>query len=218
MQLILAVLLLAGCKDPNTNPGTDPGQPVVRNDVMTYITTADNTMHFDKVGKNFIDGLNMNPEITLTLDPATRYQVFDGFGAAITGASAFNLMQMPQDARTKLLRETFSVSEGMGYSYVRVPIGGSDFNSRSNYDYTCCDQFGLENFALTSDEVDYIIPVLKEILAINPDLKVMGTPWSCPLKKGSAAIGTSLLCWMIWKSWGIQRHMQLHTSPINRFF
>lgn len=175
----LAVLLCAGCKDKKNNPGEDPVTPTT-NDVMTYITTADNTMHFDKVGKNFIEGLNMSPEITLTLDPKTRYQEFDGFGAAITGASAYNLLRMPAEARAKLLKETFSVDEGMGYSYVRVPIGGSDFNSRSNYDYTCCDQRGLENFALTSDEVDYIIPVLKEILAINPNLKVMGTPWSCP--------------------------------------
>ena len=70
---VLSVLctVLSCCKDPNTNPGTDP-EPVSQHDVMTYITTADNTMHFDKVGKNFIDGLNMNPEITMTLDPNTR--------------------------------------------------------------------------------------------------------------------------------------------------
>lgn len=179
LYISLAVLLMEGCKGPNPNPGTEP-EPTTQHDVMTYITTADNTMHFDKVGKNYVEGLNMSPEITLTLDPQTRYQQFDGFGAAITSASAYNLMRMPAEARQKLLKETFSVSEGMGYSYVRVPIGGSDFNARSNYDYTCCDLQGLENFALTSDETDYIIPILKEIIAINPSLKVMGTPWSCP--------------------------------------
>lgn len=177
--MFLAALLLVGCKDPNTNPGTDPGTQT-QHDVMTYITTADNTMHFDKVGKNFIEGMNMNPEISMTLDPNTRYQEFDGFGAAITGASAYNLSRMPAEARAKLLKETFSVEEGMGYSYVRVPIGGSDFNARSNYDYTCCDEQGIEHFALTSDETDYIIPILKEILTYNPNLKVMGSPWSCP--------------------------------------
>ena len=113
IPFVLAVLLLTGCKDSNSNAGTDPVNPT-QSDVMTYITTADNTMHFDKVGKNFIEGMNMNPEITVTLDPATRYQEFDGFGAAITGASAYNLMRMPQDARAKLLKETFSVEEGMG--------------------------------------------------------------------------------------------------------
>ena len=175
--------LLMGCNAPVEKP--DNGKQPTDNDttakVETYITTADGTMRFTAVAREYAEGLNMSPEKTLTFNPQKRYQQFDGFGAAITGATAFNLMQMPEDRRQQLLQETFSVEEGMGYSYVRVPIGGSDFNSRSNYDYTCCDQKGIENFALQSDEVDYIIPVLKQILAINPDLKVMGTPWSCPI-------------------------------------
>ncbi len=185
--LFLAALLLTACNtpvtppDPDTDGGSKGDSTITQQKVQTYITTADNTMHFDAISKDLSEDLNTSPEITLTLNPAVRYQEFDGFGAAITGASAYNLMRMSAAHRAKLLRETFSVSEGMGYSYVRVPIGGSDFNARSNYDYTCCDIKGIENFALQSDELDYIIPVLKEILAINPALKVMGTPWSCPL-------------------------------------
>lgn len=178
-------LLLAACDPkpvtPPDSPSTDnPDTAAVVRRVATFITTADNTMRFTAVGKDFAEGMNMSPEQTLTLNPNQRYQTFDGFGAAITGATAYNLKQMPADRREKLLRETFSVKDGMGYSYVRVPIGGSDFNAHSNYDYTCCDTEGIDHFALTSDELDYIIPMLREILTINPDLKVMGTPWSCP--------------------------------------
>ena len=172
---------LLGCNTPIDNPDNNNNDTIPVRDVMTYVTTADGTMGFVAIGKDYAEGLNMSPERTLKLNPNVRYQTFDGFGAAITGAAAFNLMQMPAERRQKLLVETFSPDKGMGYGYVRVPIGGSDFNSRSNYDYTCCDIQGIENFALTSDELDYIIPVLKEILAINPDLKVMGTPWSCPI-------------------------------------
>lgn len=173
---------LLGCNTPIDNPKDDPtNEPTPQRDVMTYVTTADGTMGFVAIGKDYAEGLNMSPERTLKLNPNVRYQEFDGFGAAITGAAAFNLMQMPAERRQKLLVETFSPEKGMGYGYVRVPIGGSDFNSRSNYDYTCCDTKGIENFALTTDELDYIIPILKEILAINPALKVMGTPWSCPI-------------------------------------
>lgn len=174
-------VLLTGCNTPVDKPNN--GKPTDNDTtakVETYITTADGTMRFTAVARKYAEGLNMSPEKTLTFNPQKRYQQFDGFGAAITGATAFNLMQMPEDRRQQLLMETFSVEEGMGYSYVRVPIGGSDFNARSNYDYTCCDQKGIENFSLQSDELDYIIPVLKQILAINPNLKVMGTPWSCP--------------------------------------
>ena len=173
---------LLGCNTPVDNPKDDPtNDPTPQRDVMTYVTTADGTMGFVAIGKDYAEGLNMSPERTLKLNPNVRYQEFDGFGAAITGAAAFNLMQMPAERRQKLLVETFSPEKGMGYGYVRVPIGGSDFNSRNDYDYTCCDTKGIENFALTTDELDYIIPVLKEILAINPGLKVMGTPWSCPI-------------------------------------
>lgn len=172
---------LLGCNTPIDNPDNNNGDTIPVRDVMTYVTTADGTMGFVAIGKDYAEGLNMSPERTLKLNPNVRYQTFDGFGAAITGAAAFNLIQMPAERRQKLLVETFSPDKGMGYGYVRVPIGGSDFNSRSNYDYTCCDIQGIENFALTSDELDYIIPVLKEILAINPGLKVMGTPWSCPI-------------------------------------
>lgn len=174
---IVAAALLCGC---NKSEPVKP-DPVVEHDVQTYITTADDKMHFDKVGKNFIEGMNMSPEKTVKLNPGTRFQEFDGFGAAITGAAALNLKRMPQERRTALLKETFDVENGMGYSYIRVPIGGSDFNARGAFDYTCCDKEGIENFALTIEETDYIIPIIKEIQSINPNVKVLGSPWSCPL-------------------------------------
>ena len=65
----------------------------------------------------------------------------------------------------------------MGYSYVRISIGCSDF---SLSEYTCCDTEGIENFGLTSEETDYVIPILQEIQKINPDLKILGSPWTCP--------------------------------------
>lgn len=182
--ILLAAMLLVGCQGHSTGSTDDP-DPVTPDtatseQVLTYITTADNTMHFSKITRTFGEGLNMSPELTLTINPKTTYQEFDGFGAAITGSSAYNLLKMSAADRTKLLTETFSVEKGMGYSYVRVSIGGSDFNAHANYEYSCCDTKGIENFALTSEETDYVIPVLKEIFTINPTLKVMGTPWSCP--------------------------------------
>ncbi len=190
-SFLFAAALFVACNTPTPEkPDTEKkgGDTIPTEDTMvvtpgkvaTYITTADNTMHFTAITRQFGEGLNMSPEETLTLNPKKTYQQFDGFGAAITGSAAYNLMQMSAENRTKLLKETFSITEGMGYSYVRVSIGGSDFNAHSNHEYSCCDTKGIENFALTTDELDYVIPVLKEILAINPDLKIMGTPWSCP--------------------------------------
>lgn len=101
----------------------------------------------------------------------------DGFGVAVTGSTCFNLMQMKPEDRKAFLEMTFDPINGYGFSYVRISIGCSDF---SLSEYTCCDKEGIENFALTDEETKYVIPILKEILAVNPSLKIMGTPWTPP--------------------------------------
>ena len=112
----------------------------------------------------------------IDVNPAVRHQEIDGFGAAITGSTAYNLSLMPAEARHAFLEETFSPNK-VGFSYVRVSIGCSDF---SLSEYTLCDEPGIEHFGLTVEETKYVIPALREILAINPSLKIMGTPWTCP--------------------------------------
>jgi O-Glycosyl hydrolase len=178
MLLVLTLCSFSACQETN-NDKTDEGEkpePPATGDVTLYITTNTRTQDFKKNAVDFSKKSNMSPT-TIKLEPATRYQTMDGFGAAITGSTAYNLMQMTQENRTKFLKETFSPTEGMGQSYVRIAIGCSDF---SLSEYSLCDTPGIENFALTSEETEYVIPILKEILAINPDLKIMGSPWTPP--------------------------------------
>ena len=111
------------------------------------------------------------------LNADITYQQMDGFGAALTGSSCYNLMQMKPSKRQQSLEYTFSQKKGLGMSYVRISIGCSDF---SLSEYTCCDTPGIEHFALQTEELNYVIPILKEVLAINPDLKILGSPWTCP--------------------------------------
>lgn len=152
-------------------------QETVDEVVTAYVTTATRSSEFVKREIAFSDKAdNMSP-YTIMLVPGEEYQTMDGFGAAITGSTAYNLLKMSKEDRTDFLKKTFSESEGMGQSYVRIAIGCSDF---SLSEYTCCDKKGIENFALQEEELKYVIPVLKEILAINPGLKVMGTPWTPP--------------------------------------
>ena len=113
----------------------------------------------------------------LTVNAEKTYQEIDGFGAAITGSTAYNLMRMPEEKRHEFLRQTFSPTSGYGMSYVRVAIGCSDF---SLDEYSCCDTPGIENFSLTKEELMYVIPILQEIVEINSDIKIMGSPWTPP--------------------------------------
>jgi len=170
------------CGDNNRNTtgnGDENGNgenSATKSDVTIYVTTANRMSDFQRDSVNFSATQNMSPS-TVSLDPSQRFQTMDGFGAAVTGSTAYNLLKMAPADRTKFLKETFSTTEGMGYSYIRISIGCSDF---SLSEYTCCDTKGIENFALTSEENNYIIPVLKEILAINPKIKILGSPWTCP--------------------------------------
>lgn len=163
------------CSDSNTTISSGEVSSEVSGDVLMYLTTSNRAFDLTKKATNFSTKDNMSPTC-VTLAPTTRYQTIDGFGAAITGSTSYNLLLMPADKRRTFLEETFSPDK-YGFSYVRISIGCSDF---SLSDYTCCDTKGIENFALTIEETKYVIPVLKEILEINPSLKIMGTPWTCP--------------------------------------
>ncbi len=106
-----------------------------------------------------------------------RFQSVDGFGLAITQASCYNLLRMSAEDRTAFLTEVFSRENGLGSSLIRVCIGGSDF---SLDEFTCCDTPGIENFAIHPSDEQYLFPVLDEIMRINPQVRIIGSPWSCP--------------------------------------
>lgn len=151
-------------------------QTYPKDKVVSFETTANKSKLFHRDDIDFCQ-TQTDADVTLTLDAQKRYQTIDGFGAAITGSTAYNLLKMPQDARVALLEETFSTEKGLGFSYVRVSIGCSDF---SLSEFSLCEEPGLENFALSQEDLDYVLPVLKEILKINPNLKIIASPWTCP--------------------------------------
>ena len=145
--------------------------------IAAWCTTADRRMLFEPVvpDKASTAGSGVRE---ITLDPATLYQSMEGFGPAITGSAAYNLLKMSAADRDRILRAAFAPGEGMGYNYVRISIGCSDF---SLDEYTCCDRKGIEFFELHEYDKRDVLPVLREILAINPDVKIIAAPWTCPL-------------------------------------
>ncbi|MEG0949089.1 MAG: glycoside hydrolase family 30 beta sandwich domain-containing protein [Bacteroidales bacterium] len=167
----------AACSNSDS-PSDGPETPSVETgkDVRILVTTNTRSKDLAREGVDFSKKDNMSPT-TITLDPSVRYQEMDGFGAAITGSSCYNLSQMNEAARANFLEETFSEKNGLGYSYVRISIGCSDF---SLSEYTCCDEKGIENFKIEWEDEKLVIPTLKDILAINPNIKIIAAPWTCP--------------------------------------
>lgn len=112
-----------------------------------------------------------------------QFQPIEGFGFALTGGSAQLLMKMNPESRAALLKQIFSTEgDGVGVSYLRVSIGASDMNDHVfSYDDVPPGETdpSLSKFNLAPDQAD-VIPVLKQILAINPDIRILGSPWSAP--------------------------------------
>ena len=129
----------------------------------------------------FSDNTNQYPVITV--EEAETFQEMDGFGYTLTGGSAMLLHQMEASARAALLQELFSTEgKNIGVSYLRVSIGASDLDDRvfSYSDlHTGETDTAMIKFSLEPDR-KHLIPMLKEILAIYPELKIMGSPWSPP--------------------------------------
>lgn len=148
---------------------------------------------------------NPNPQLTdvvaglasIDIDATQTFQLVDGFGWCLTGGSARLLHQMSTEKRSALLKELFSTEgTGIGSSYLRISIGASDL-SDSVFSYNDLPNgktdVNQEQFSLDVERV-HLIPILKEILAINPELKIMGSPWSPPkwMKTNNDTRGGSL--------------------------
>ena len=137
------------------------------------------------------------PPRTVVVDSSRTFQTMDGFGAALTDSSAWLLGKaMLPKQRLTLLQSLFDPRGGAGLSYLRLPMGSSDFSlTEHSFDDIPAGQtdYHLKRFSIAYDEA-YIIPVLKQIMAVNPRLKVMASPWSAPawMKDSGKLIGGRL--------------------------
>jgi glucosylceramidase len=197
--ITLAFTLLLSCNKDKSDHGHVVPPPVTpqHSDVEFWLTTSNGGILFSKQSTvmNFEDKFNNNE--TITIDTTQTFQSIDGFGYALTGGSATLIYSMPADKRAALLKELFATdSTFMGVSYLRISIGASDMSaSPYTYDDIASGQTDvpLAHFNL-SPEMTSLIPLLKEILAINPDIKILGSPWSAPvwMKTNNSFVGGSL--------------------------
>jgi glucosylceramidase len=189
-----------GVAPPPTQPVTpvSPGSPASVSDVAFWLTKADQTVLLKKqpVSLLFATGTNANP--TIKVDTTTVYQTIDGFGYAMTDGSAYLINRLSGSDRTAILQELFSSdSSFIGVSYLRVSIGASDMSaSVFSYDDNgtpAQPDTSLQYFSLSNDEFD-LVPLLKQIIAINPSIKILGSPWSAPLwmKTNNNSVGGTL--------------------------
>jgi glucosylceramidase len=182
-SILLILFLWTGCKQEEPD---DPYIPPVIADIgkaKVWLTTGDKLRLLNSESDLSIRATRSGSFPLITIDTSITFQRIEGFGAALTGSSAYNLNQkMTPAIRQSALNSLFSAEVGISISYVRLTIGASDF-SLSDYTYddmpTGQTDEDLSEFTLQKDKTD-IIPVLKEIMAIAPELNIMGSPWSPP--------------------------------------
>jgi glucosylceramidase len=157
---------------------------VARADVEVWLTDPDHSVLFEKQSQLLPLNARANSGTNLIhVDDSRSYQAIDGFGYTLTGGSATHLIRMSPPARAALLRELFAADgTNIGVSYLRVSIGASDLNERVfSYNDLPPGQTDpeMKQFSLGPDLQD-VVPVLREILSINPEIKILGSPWSPP--------------------------------------
>jgi glucosylceramidase len=129
---------------------------------------------------------------TIAIDPSQAFQRMEGVGASITDSSAHLLARSRY--RDSIMRDLFDPSGGLGLSYLRQPMGASDFVAGPHYTYDDLPagqtDFKMRRFSIAHDRAQ-ILPLLRQALALNPNLKLMGTPWSPPawMKTNGSLIG-----------------------------
>jgi glucosylceramidase len=165
--------------------------------VNWYLTNSDKSALLQKqISLTGSNGLETSIT-TINVDDSEKFQSMDGFGFALTGGSAILINAMDPASRESLLNELFARSENsIGVSYLRISIGASDLSDRVfSYDDLPEGETDpdMKRFSLEPERKD-LIPVLKQILEINPDIKILGSPWSPPvwMKTNGQSKGGSL--------------------------
>jgi len=169
----------------------------IKTEVGFWLTKGDQSQLLSKqnVALNFSESTNSNP--TIEVDQNTTFQEIDGFGYTLTGGSASLINALPAAAKDKLLHELFaSADDAISVNYIRVSIGASDLSA---YPFTYNDlgdgetDEALTKFTIAKEQTD-LIPILKKIVAINPKIKILGSPWTAPtwMKTNKSFIGGNL--------------------------
>ncbi len=163
----------------STDPISTQANPLVE----SWLTLPDHTVLFQRQTTQLSFAENSNDLSTIEVDTSQKFQSIDGFGMALTGGSASLINQkLNGTQRTALLTELFkNDGTNIGVSYLRISIGASDLSSTTfTYDDATKPDTALQQFSLAPEKTD-LIPVLKEIIQLNPQLQIMGSPWSAPV-------------------------------------
>ncbi len=162
--------------------------------VQVWLTTSDGSNQLTQQVNLRFGSITRNSS-TISVNEYQELQRMDGFGAAVTDSSAWLIYnKMSSSQRNTVMQNLFDPKQGIGISFVRIPMGASDFsiNGPYSYDDLPAGQIDpkLNNFSIKHD-LAYIVPVLQQARTLNANLKFMANPWSPPawMKTNGSMLG-----------------------------
>ena len=202
MKLFLSLILSASIYNctPENIPVPPTPTPTVAtvNEIDFWLTKGDQSVKLEKQTSILKFGNTFNNYANIEVFDAETFQTVEGFGYSLTGGSAQVINQLSADKKAALLQDLFGqTATSISVSYLRISIGASDLDA-SVFSYNDLGagetDVNLTKFSLSPDMAQ-LIPLLKEILLINPNIKIMGSPWSAPvwMKDNNNSKGGSLL-------------------------
>jgi glucosylceramidase len=172
-------LCLAACSGSPDDGGASLGQAQSSNTVHVWLTTPGNDLAEASPLKL---GGEQPGKTVIVVDDARTFQSVQGFGASMTDSSAWLLTtELSAADRDEVMHDLFDRKRGIGISVLRQPLGASDetHDGRYSFDDVPGGDMNLDHFSIAHD-VAYILPRIREAIAIDPDLWILGTPWSPP--------------------------------------
>lgn len=224
-KLFFTTLLIVAnaCSQPSEVGNSNPTPSPTINQVDVWLTKSDESVKLQKQNLILAFNTNYNTYQNIEINSSQTYQSIEGFGYTLTGGSVKVINQLTPYKKQQLLQELFGNSENsIGISYLRISIGASDLNETVfSYNDMPSGQTDttLSNFSLTPDNA--LIEMLQEILLINPNIKIMATPWSPPvwMKDNNSSIGGSLqpMYYSVYAQYFVKyiQQMQLHSITID---
>jgi glucosylceramidase len=180
---LLAVMTSFSCQESAIPTDPDEHDTIGVKGIDLWMTTKDETSLLERQNVKYRFNSPNNFYEFIEVDSAIQFQTVDGFGYTFTGGSAKVLNRLSPYLKQQLLEELFGKKgNSIGVSYLRLSIGASDLNDFS-FSYNDLESgetdLPMENFTLSHDLTD-LIPLLKEVKAINPEIRFLATPWSAP--------------------------------------
>ena len=162
--------------------------------VTPWLTRGDRSVLLDRQPAVSFGAAADAPDGVITIDATETYQTLDAYGYMLTQGSAQVIAGLAPGQQQKLLRELFT-DRGLNLSAIRISIGASDL---SNSTYTYNESAGdtdMSEFSLAGPDATYLLPIIRQILEIRPDIKILATPWTAPtwMKTNGSYVGGRLL-------------------------